>query len=456
MAARVARGNGGSLTLAGGDVQTSAIKAALSILITILALSASTASGLFAARSDAPVPDAQRPATSASAASGQQDWPQWRGLNRDGVVAGFTEPKAWPEKLSLKWRVDAGAGYAAPILVGNRVYVFERQEPNEVLRALDADTGKTVWESKYSAPFKPNPAATKRHGTGPKSTPTFANGKVYTLGMSGIVTAFDAATGKQLWQKPAPPVEPLYHTAMSPLVDRGLVILHVGGHNNGALTAFSAETGDIRWSWNGDGPAYGSPIVAELGGLRQVITVTQENLVGVSAETGELLWRRPFSVRATRNAVTPIVYGQTVIVSGLEKSVTAFTVARKSGQWATEDVWENAEITMDMSTGVILGDTLFGFSPRNSGQFFAVDAKTGKTLWLTPGRQGENAAIVRAGSLLFALENDASFVVARANVSKFEPVKSYSVADSETWAQPVISGNRVFVRDVSSVALFTF
>ena len=371
-------------------------------------------------------------------------------------MSSFTEPAAWPEQLSLKWKVDVGAGYSAPIVVANRVYIFERQEPDEVLRALDAESGKTVWESKYPAPFKPNPAATRKHGPGPKSTPTFANGKLYTLGMSGIVTAFDAASGKQIWQKAAPPVEPLYHTAMSPLVDRGLVILHVGGHGNGALTAFSAETGEVRWSWTGDGPAYGSPIAADFGGTRQVITLTQENLVAVSAETGELLWRRPYAVRATRNAVTPIVFGQSVIVSGLEKNVTAFTVARKSGQWATEDVWENPEITMDMSTGVIVGDALFGFSPRNSGQFFALDARTGKTLWLTPGRQAENAAIVRGGKLLFALEDDAEFVVARADLAGFEPLKRYTVANSATWAQPVISGNRVFVRDVTSVALWTF
>jgi outer membrane protein assembly factor BamB len=416
----------------------------------------SEASGQSAARSAAPVPGAQQPATPGRAAPGLSDWPQWRGVNRDGVVAAFTEPKAWPEQLSLKWKVDVGAGYSAPIIVGNRIYIFERREPDEVLRALDAETGKTVWESRYAAPYKPNPAATGKHGTGPKSTPTFANGKLYTLGMSGIVTAFDAANGKQIWQKPAPPVEPLYHTAMSPLVDRGLVILHVGGHSNGALTAFSAETGDVRWSWNGDGPAYGSPIAANLGGMRQVITMTQENMVGVSAETGELLWRRPYSVRATRNAVTPIVHGESIIVSGLGKDVTAFTVARKSGEWTTEDVWTNADVTMDMSTGVVEGEALYGFSPRNSGQFFAIDLKSGKTLWLTPGRQAENAAIVRAGSLLFALEDDAEFVVARTNASKFEPLKRYTVANSATWAQPVVSGNRVFVRDVNSVSAWIF
>jgi putative pyrroloquinoline-quinone binding quinoprotein len=202
------------------------------------------------------------------------DWPQWRGPNRDGTLQAFPEPAAWPEQLTRRWKVEVGAGYATPIVVGNRVYAFSRQQDNEVMRALDADTGKIVWETSYAAPFRMNPA-TSRHGPGPKSTPTYANGRLFTLGISGIVTAFDAATGKQVWQKPAPPVEPLYHTAQSALVDRDLVILHVGGHNQGALTAFDPETGAERWKWNGDGPSYGSPIVADIGGTRQVITLSQ-------------------------------------------------------------------------------------------------------------------------------------------------------------------------------------
>ena len=179
---------------------------------------------------------------------------RWRGAEprRRGQL--HASPTSWPEKLTLKWKVDVGTGYAAPITVGDRVFAFSRQGEDEVMRALDAATGKTIWETKYNATYKPNPAATRTHGTGPKSTPTFADGRLYTLGMTGAVTAFDAATGKQLWQKPGGPVEPLYHTAMSPLVDRGLVIVHVGGHSNGALTAFDARTGDVqlelerRWS----------------------------------------------------------------------------------------------------------------------------------------------------------------------------------------------------------------
>jgi outer membrane protein assembly factor BamB len=250
-------------------------------------------------------------------------------------------------------------------------------------------------------------------------------------------------------------VETLYHTAMSPVVDRGLVIVHVGGHNNGALTAFDARTGAAKWAWTGDGPAYGSPIVVELGGTRQVITMTQENLVGVNAATGELLWKRPYSVRATRNAVTPIVHNQIVIVSGLGMPVTGFRVMNKGGQWASEDVWVNNDVTMDMSTGVVIGNTLYGFSARNSGQFFAIDANTGQTQWLSEPRQTENAAVVRAGETWFALNTEAQLIVMRANPKQMDVVKRYEVAQSATWAQPVLAGQRVLIKDLSAISLWT-
>jgi outer membrane protein assembly factor BamB len=392
--------------------------------------------------------------TPAAAQRQSADWPQWRGSSRDGSAA-FSVPAAWPEQLNLKWKVEVGTGYAAPIAVGDRVFAFSRQGEDEVMRALDAATGKTVWETKYNATYKPNPAATSKHGLGPKSTPTYADGRLFSLGMSGIVTAFDAATGKQLWQKPRPSVEPLYHTAMSPLVDGNLVIVHVGGHNAGALTAFDVRTGDVKWSWNGDGPAYGSPIVSELAGTRQVITMTQDNLVGVSAATGELLWKRPYSVRATRNSVTPIVHNQIVIVSGLGMPVSSFRVINKGGQWASEDVWTNNDVSMDMSTGVVIGNTLFGFSAKNSGQYFAIDANTGQTQWLSEPRIAENAAVVRAGNLWFALDTEARLSVARANPKQMELLKTYTVAQSATWAQPVLSGQRMFIKDLSAISLWT-
>jgi outer membrane protein assembly factor BamB len=393
--------------------------------------------------------------TSVGAQNAGPDWPQWRGPSRDGTVASFAEPKAWPERLTQKWKIEIGTGYATPIVVGNRVYTFSRQQDNEVMRAIDAGSGKVVWETSYPAPFKMN-SATSRHGPGPKSTPTYSDGRIFTLGMSGIVTAFDAATGKMLWQKPAPPVEPTYHTAQSALVDKGLVILHVGGNNQGALTAFDPATGAVKWSWNGDGPSYGSPIVADIGGTRQVITFSQENLVGVDAANGQLLWRVPFTARATTNSITPLVYaGQTVIVSGQGKPLTAYTISKRNDQWVADLAWENPQLQMSFSNPVLVGDAVFSLSPLNSGQFFWADAKTGKTLWTSTPRQAGNAAIVRAGNLLLVLKDDAQLIVARSTPGGFEPLITYTVADSATWPAPAVSGNRIFVKDISTVALWT-
>jgi outer membrane protein assembly factor BamB len=383
------------------------------------------------------------------------DWPQWRGPNRNGAIASFTEPSRWPEALTLRWKIQIGTGYATPLVVGNRIYAFSRQNENEVLRAIDAASGMVIWVSTYPAPFKMNPA-TAPHGPGPKSTPAFADGRIFTMGMSGMVTAFDAATGKQLWQKPVPPVEQRFHTAQSPIVDRGLMIIHVGGTDQGALTAFETATGDEKWSWNGDGPAYASPIIVDLNGTRQVITFSQKNLVGVDATNGRLLWSVPFEAQYPTNAITPLLFGgRTIIVSGQGKPLTAYTIVKRNNQWMADLTWENPKLQMAFSNPVLVGDAVFSMSPRNSGQFFWADAKSGRTLWTSEPRQGSNAAILLAGNILFVLKDDAQLIVARADIGAFEPLKTYTVADSATWSAPAISGNRIFVRDIESLALWT-
>ena len=383
-----------------------------------------------------------------------QNWPQWRGPDRDGVVAGFDVPSSWPDALSRQWSVEVGLGYGTPVLIGDRIYMFTRQGEDEVLSALDAATGDTVWRTSYAAPFDMNPA-TARHRAGPKSTPTFAAGRLFTHGMTGTVTAFDAADGRQLWQYPGTGLVPLFHTSMSPLVDGDLVIVHVGGHNDGALTAFDAATGNVRWSWDGDGPAYGSPMLFELGGVRQVVVFTQEHFVGVSLETGALLWSRPFTTRATTTSQTPILYQDMVIENGRGNGVTAFRVTQGNGGWTTENVWHTDEVSLHMTNGVVNEGVLYGLSHLNSGQYFGLDLDTGEVLWTSAPRQAENASILRTGNTIFSLEDDAELVVIEHSRAGFMPVKRYEVADSETWTQPTLSGGRLFIKDVSSLTLWT-
>lgn len=383
-----------------------------------------------------------------------QDWPQWRGPNRDGAVSSFREPSPWPEALKQQWRVEVGLGYATPLVVGQRIFLFTRQDEDEVVTALDAASGKVLWRARYAAPFG-MVRATARHGAGPKSTPTYADGRLFTLGMTNIITAFDAASGKLLWQKPATKAQPAFHTAMSPLVDGTLMIVHVGGPGDAALTAFDAATGQIRWMWTGDSPAYGSPIAVDLGGTRQVVTFTHRNLVGLSIDKGELLWRRPFRTPSDTTAQTPILYRDTIIQNGRENGVTAFRVVRRDGAWTTEDVWQTREVSLHMTNGVVADGVLYGLSHLNAGQYFALDLATGRVLWKSDPRQAENAAMVRAGDTIFTLEDDGEMLVMKPNRTGLNVVRRYDVADSETWAQPAISGSRVYVKDVSNLTLWT-
>jgi outer membrane protein assembly factor BamB len=383
-----------------------------------------------------------------------QDWTGWRGPNRDGVIASFREPVSWPTTLTKRWRVETGTGYATPLVVGNRVYSFTRQGEEEVMAALDASSGKTLWRTSYPAVFTMNPA-TAVHGPGPKSTPVLAGNRLFSLGISGIVTAFNAETGQQMWQQPAGPVEPLFHTGMSPLVDGNLVIFHVGGHDAGALTAFDVESGAVRWSWKGDGPAYGSPLVFNLSGTRQVVTFTQQNFVGLSLATGQLLWRRPYTTPATTTSQTPILYKDTVIEMGRGNGVTAFRVVPREGEWLTEQVWHTDEVSMHMSDAVVTDGVLFGLSHLNRGQYFGLDLDTGRVLWKGEPRQAEHAAIVRAGQTIFSLQDDSVLVVLRHSRTRFDPIVRYDLASSATWTPPAISGNRIFVKDVSSLTLWT-
>jgi outer membrane protein assembly factor BamB len=387
-----------------------------------------------------------------------QDWPQWRGPNRDGVVSSFTAPRVWPDKLKPIWKVQVGIGHSSPVVVGRRVYLHSRQDENEVASCFDLDTGKQLWRDSYPTPYMMNPAAFT-HGKGPKSTPVVYNNKLYTLGISGILSCYDTEGGKLKWRrefsKYFKATSPLYGAATSPLVYKGLVIVHVGGHDSGALLALDAETGERRWNLSGEGPGYASPVVAEFSGTEQIVTLSQKFILGVATDYGQLLWQIPFETEYVQNIVTPVVYKQTLILSGLDKGTMAIRLIKRGQKWETEQVWQNPDVSMYMNSPVVSGDYLYGLSHKRKGQFFCLDARTGKTLWSSNGREGDNAAIVAAGQFLFLLTDGAELIVARSDPKQFEVLKKYSVADSPTWAHPVLVGNRVLIKDASSLALMS-
>jgi outer membrane protein assembly factor BamB len=384
-----------------------------------------------------------------------QDWPQWRGAARDGKVEGFALPKAWPKALTLQWKKEVGEGYSTPALVGERLYVLSRQKDEEVVRCLSAADGNEVWKTAYAAPYTPSQHAGS-HGPGPKSSPAVADGRVYTLGISGILSCTRAADGNVLWRKEFskefPATAPEFGTAMSPLLTDGLCIVHVGGKGKGAVMAFDAG-GGVKWQWNGDGPAYASPVVLTADGTRQIVTQTEKFLVGIALEDGNLLWQVPFQTTYAENIVTPVVDGPVVIYSGVGKSTSAVRIQKQGRRFVAMPVWDNPKVAMHMNSPVLKDGLLYGLTQR-TGQVVCMDRKDGNTLWTGPARLGDNAAIVDVGAALMLLTSGGQLLVFRPGNQAYVELARYKVAPTPTYAHPVVSGKRIFVKDKGSVALW--
>jgi outer membrane protein assembly factor BamB len=386
-----------------------------------------------------------------------QDWTEWRGPGRNGQFS-FIEPKNWPDKLNTKWKVTIGEGYASPLLAGGKIFEFTRQGEDEVAMAIDPASGKVLWRQSYAAPYQPVQSAA-RHGKGPKSTPLVYQGRLYTFGISGILSAFDSATGKLEWRKEYSRdfkgTWPQFGTSMSPVGADGMVVVLIGTNDDGAIAAYDARSGSQKWIWKDDGPAYASPIVLDIGGVKQVVTLTQKNAVGLSLASGELLWKIDFPGRSGMNIPTPLKFGPRLVLAG--DPGTMLVQVNKSGDtWTSEKVWQITELTMRFSSPVQKGNLVFGFTNRNSGMFFCVDSESGKTLWTSDPRQGDNAVIYISGETLFLLKDNADLIVARATGSAFHPLRTYHVADSATYANPLMLPKGLVIKDNTTLSYLTW
>ncbi len=390
-----------------------------------------------------------------------QDWPGWRGAGRDGKVEGFAVPARWPERLERAWRVEVGGGHSTPALVGGRLYVHARDgADHDVVLCLDAATRKEAWRSRLEAPYAV-PSWAEMHGKGPFSSPAVAEGRLFAFGINGVLSCLDAETGRLLWRRDFrdrfAKTVPENGTAMSPLVVDGLCLVHAGGPGTGGILALDPASGRERWSWDGDGPAYASPVVASIAGKRQVVTQTQKHAVGVSLDGGQLLWKLEFKTYGDQNSVTPVVSGSTVVLSGLKQGIAAWRLVGER----PEKVWETSEVSMYMSTPVLQGERLYGFSETALGQFFCLDAASGRTLWKAEGRQGENAALLDAGRVIVALVTPkpetgdrvgSHLVVFDADDRAYVERVRYKVAETPAWAHPVLWKGSVFVKDRDGLA----
>jgi outer membrane protein assembly factor BamB len=259
-----------------------------------------------------------------------------------------------------------------------------------------------------------------------------------------------------VWRKDEfPKVVPKFFAAMSPMIADGMAIAQLGGQGNGGIIAFDLATGNPKWKWTGEAAAYASPALLTVDGAKQIVTLTEKGVVGVGLADGKLLWQIPFEPKGMAyNAATPIVDGQTVIFTGQGRGTKAVKVEKQGDAFAAKELWSNPELAVQFNTPVLKDGLLFGFSDK--GYLFCIDAKTGKTAWTDTTKRGQGfAAILDAGSCLLALPNNSELVVFKPSDKEFTEVAKIKVADTQTYAHPVVAGDRVFVRAQDTVALLT-
>ena len=394
--------------------------------------------------------------------SGDEDvtWPGWLGPERSGEVSHFDVPTDWPEELETVWTAEVGGGYSSPVVAGGRVYLHAREGDEDVVWCLDLASGETIWRQAFEIYFTAGSGG-KQHGTGAKSTPAFADGRLFTLSITGVLSAWDGETGKLLWREDFKERfgknYPYWGVSTSPLVDGDQVLLQVGNDDEGTLIALDVKTGKPVWEY-GDAPtSYSSPIVVEIAGVRQVIFMNQPGLVALESGTGRFLWEYAFpQIGNSQNTATPLLQDGLVVIGGEDRGMRCVKPSLVDGKWVAEEMWQQKEVSLDMSTGVINDGLLFGFSDTGGGQFFCLDIASGEVLWKGERRAGKNAAFLSLPGLVVALVNDGELQVLKATGERYEKVRSYRVAkkgDLATWTAPVLLKDSILIKDREDLKL---
>jgi outer membrane protein assembly factor BamB len=382
-----------------------------------------------------------------------EDWPQWLGPRRDASTT-ETVP-VWKGPLKELWRQPVGEGNSSPVVAADRVYIHDRvqNKPVEEVIAFDATTGKELWRTPYErAPLD------FKYGNGPRATPAFADGKVYTYGITGVLTCFDAAGGKIVWQSDtwkeftAPKL--FFGAASSPLVESGRVYLDVGA-KGASVVAFDAAKGDVVWKSLDDPASYASPILTGEKANRQLVAFTGKGLASLNPGDGKPYWQFPLVDMLLESSTTPVRVGDRLLASSITYGSAALRLETKDGKPGYAEAWKNPELTSYFSTPVgVDADHVFMVTGRlplpgrpGEASLHCVDMKSGKKLW-TKHKVGEyHASLLRTGdNHLLLLEEPGELVLIDPDVKQYHELARAKVC-GKTWAHAALANGRLYLRD---------
>ncbi len=381
-----------------------------------------------------------------------QDWPQWRGVNRDSKVNGFKAPDKWANELKQEWKVTVGSGDATPALAGDKIYLNTRQDNNEVVLCIDAVSGKELWRYQYQSEPVMGPASSH---PGPRSTPAFAENKIITFGATAILSCLDAKTGKLIWKRDNPSnAFPQFYTGMSPIISDNLCIVHVGTKDNGEVLALDMKTGSEKWKWTGDGPSYASPSIMDVDGKKHLIVQTEKRLIALNMTDGNLLWQitTPAQQRFY-NCVSPYIDGQTIYFTGQGSGIMAIKVEKSGNEYVTKELWSNTGVGAKWNTPVLKDGFLYGFTDQK--RIYCLNAATGQTAWIDNSVNSDFATLIDCGSVLIGLPSTGNLLILKPDPSKYTEVAKYKVADTPVYTFPLMNGNQIYIKDAETLIKYS-
>jgi len=380
-------------------------------------------------------------------------WPAFRGPDRDGVVRGTKVVTDWktvpPPQL---WRHAVGPAWSSLIVVGDRVFTQEQRGPMETVVCYDSATGHQRWVHEDTTRFEEGVS-----GPGPRATPTFAQGCVFTLGATGMLNCLDAQTGELRWLRDinndSHGRPPLWGLSSSPLIVGQNVIVYGGGQTGKSLLAYRVDSGELVWTAPAGENSYSSPQITTVAGVPQCLMYHDFGLTAVDPATGKKLWETGLVMRGAPRCSQPHLIGASrLAVATLNGPGTSLIeVARDGDQWKVSPVWASKDLKPEFPDFVVHNGDAYGF---DGGIFCCLNLETGKRAW-KDGHFGRGQVILLEDQgLLLVTSETGEVILQAADAQDRKELGRFQALNGKTWNHPVVANGRLFLRNAEEMACY--
>ncbi len=387
------------------------------------------------------------------------DWAEFRGPNRDNIVAGVKLDEGEFGKPKQLWKAPIGPGWGSFAVAGDRLFTIEQQGEKEAVICLDAATGNLIWTHSYAGKFTEQIA-----GAGPRSTPTVQNAKLYSMGATGVLTCLDAATGKEYWTKDlvkdAGGTKAMWGFASSPLVIDGAVVVYTGTKGKG-VTAFEAETGALRWQAGNANHAYSSAVKTTVAGVEQILYGSNYGLEAFDPKTGKILWEAEWFREGLNRTTQPTILGEGEFLLGTGvglKATRRLKVTKDGDKWNVKRVWESKDISPYFNDGIVYQNHYYGFSGHD---FECYNLEDGEKVWSAGAAYGNGQVLLFAeqGYLLVSqakndLNDTGSVFLIRATPDKHDVLAKFPAIKGKTWNHASFANGKLYLRNGVEAAAY--